>query len=112
MAEIDGTSGPDTLNGTSADDTINGLGGNDTLNGDSGNDALDGGAGVDQLFAGDGNDTLRVIGTEFADKFIKSREKLLLVDVGDDRWMNPLHPELQNIVGAIAQDWRNKNWKF
>jgi len=63
MAEIDGTSGPDTLNGTSADDTINGLGGNDTLNGDSGNDTLDGGAGVDQLFAGDGNDTLIIANT-------------------------------------------------
>jgi galactitol-specific phosphotransferase system IIB component len=57
-------------------------------------------------------DYIVVMQPHFADKFGKWRQKLLILDVGQDRWMNPLHGELQHIVSTIAQDWRNKNWKF
>jgi len=57
-------------------------------------------------------DYIVVMQPHFADKFMASKQKLLLLDIGHDRWMNPLHSELQEIVGSIAQDWRNKNWKF
>ena len=58
MAEINGTSGNDTLTGTTGDDTLSGLGGNDLLTGDAGNDLLLGGTGQDTLAGGGGNDTL------------------------------------------------------
>lgn len=58
MANIDGTSGNDTLEGTGDADVINGLGGNDTLNGGDGNDELNGGTGTDVLNGGEGDDTL------------------------------------------------------
>lgn len=48
----------------------------------------------------------------FADKFSKWTQKLVVVDIGHDRWLNSLHPELQDIVSHIAQGWYNKNWKF
>lgn len=74
MAQINGTSGNDTLNGTSSADTIVGLDGNDTIFGLDGNDLLAGdntdtsglgndsivaGAGDDTVLAGAGNDTVQ-----------------------------------------------------
>lgn len=58
FADIDGTSGDDTLNGTAGDDVINGLAGNDTISGLAGNDTLNGGDSNDNLSGGDGNDIL------------------------------------------------------
>ena len=73
MADIEGTSGNDTLRGTRGDDNIYGRGGNDRLLGGEGSDYVSGGAGndflsggpgdlttsdVDTLIGGDGNDTL------------------------------------------------------
>jgi len=48
----------------------------------------------------------------FADKFTKWQGKLVVIDVGQDCWLNSLHPDLQEIVSRIAQNWHNKNWKF
>jgi Ca2+-binding RTX toxin-like protein len=56
MAEINGTSGNDTLNGTGDADVIRGLGGDDTINGGGGDDTLEGGDGVDTFTGGAGND--------------------------------------------------------
>ena len=58
FAEINGTSGDDTLTGTADDDTINGLAGDDIIYGNEGNDILDGGAGRDTLYGGLGDDIL------------------------------------------------------
>jgi Ca2+-binding RTX toxin-like protein len=58
-ANIDGTSGDDTLNGTPKADTINGFDGNDKLFGKAGNDALDGGNGDDEIYGGPGNDKIK-----------------------------------------------------
>jgi Ca2+-binding RTX toxin-like protein len=58
-ANIDGTSGDDTLNGTPKADTINGFDGNDKLFGKAGNDALDGGKGEDEIYGGKGNDEIK-----------------------------------------------------
>ena len=58
MADITGTSGPDTLDGTIDADTIDGLAGNDILNGLEGDDTLNGGTGVDTVNGGAGNDTI------------------------------------------------------
>ncbi|MGO4740156.1 calcium-binding protein [Bosea sp. 2KB_26] len=67
MANIDGTTGDDTLFGTEDADLIRGLagadfilgfGGNDTLEGGDGDDQLAGGGGADALQGGAGNDTL------------------------------------------------------
>ena len=79
MADIEGTSGDDTLRGTRGNDNIYGRGGNDRLLGEEGSDYVSGGAGndflysgfhitgdVDTLIGGDGNDTLLgSIGTVF-----------------------------------------------
>jgi Ca2+-binding RTX toxin-like protein len=62
MANITGTSGPDTLTGTINADTISGLAGNDTLLGLGGDDTLVGGPGNDSLDGGEGSDTY-LIGT-------------------------------------------------
>jgi Ca2+-binding RTX toxin-like protein len=58
-ANIDGTSGDDTLNGTPKADTINGFDGNDKLFGKAGDDTLDGGAGDDEIYGGAGNDEIK-----------------------------------------------------
>lgn len=47
MADISGTSGPDTLIGTSGSDVISGLSGDDLINGLDGSDTLSGGEGSD-----------------------------------------------------------------
>jgi hypothetical protein len=58
-ANIDGTSGDDTLNGTPEADTINGFEGYDKLFGEGGDDTLDGGTGEDEIRGGDGNDEIK-----------------------------------------------------
>ena len=58
MAEINGTTGSETLNGTEGDDVIKGLEGNDTIRGLGGNDSIDAGMGDDRIYGGAGNDTL------------------------------------------------------
>ena len=58
MAEINGTSGNETLNGTEGDDVIKGLEGNDTIRGLGGNDSIDAGMGDDRIYGGAGNDAL------------------------------------------------------
>ena len=58
-ANIDGTSGDDTLNGTDEADTINGFDGNDKLFGEAGDDTLDGGNGDDEIGGGPGNDEIK-----------------------------------------------------
>ena len=64
MADLTGTSGPDTIPGTGnadrirglkGEDTLDGAGGADTLFGGANNDTLSGGAGDDSLFGGAGN---------------------------------------------------------
>jgi hypothetical protein len=58
-ANIDGTSGDDTLNGTPEADTINGFEGNDLIFGEGGDDILDGSKGDDEIRGGDGNDEIK-----------------------------------------------------
>jgi hypothetical protein len=67
MANINGTTGNDTLNGTgdddtitagTGDDTIDGGGGNDSISGEEDNDSLTGGAGDDTIDGGGGNDVI------------------------------------------------------
>lgn len=43
------------------------------------------------------------------DKYIK---KLRVVDVGDDRWMNPLHQDLTSFLMGIVTDWKNRGFKI
>jgi Ca2+-binding RTX toxin-like protein len=59
MADIYGTTGPDTINGTSESDYLNGGTGDDTLEGGTGNDSLFGVAGNDILYGNDGDDVLQ-----------------------------------------------------
>jgi len=55
-ADVDGTSGDDSLSGTAWGENISGLGGHDTLLGGAGADVLDGGTGNDNMTGGDGDD--------------------------------------------------------
>lgn len=57
IAQINGSSGIDTIIGSAANDFILGAGGNDVLKGGLGNDRLRGGAGSDNVDGGDGIDT-------------------------------------------------------
>ena len=50
MAEVNGTSGADSLVGTAGNDTLTGGAGDDTLDGRGGSDILDAGAGQDKVF--------------------------------------------------------------
>ena len=59
MANIDGTSGDDSLTGTANTDSMSGLAGNDTLFGLEGDDTLVGGLDNDSLFGQAGNDFLQ-----------------------------------------------------
>ena len=59
MADINGTSGDDTLVGTATSDEILGLDGDDYIDGAAGNDVIDGGAGDDTIFGNDGDDAIR-----------------------------------------------------
>ena len=55
FADVDGTSGDDTLTGTNGDDTINGFAGNDTIFGLDGFDIINGGDGDDIIhYSADG----------------------------------------------------------
>ncbi len=84
MANLYGTTGPDTLDaigygnsndylfgndgndvllGWNGNDTLDGWNGNDTLYGESGNDVLLGFNGYDKLYGGSGNDSLNGEGT-------------------------------------------------
>ncbi len=56
MADLNGTSGDDTIVGTDAGDVIRGLGGNDILHGGKGDDTIFGGDGNDALYGGEGAD--------------------------------------------------------
>jgi hypothetical protein len=58
MADLTGTSGPDTIPGTGKADRIRGLAGKDTLDGAGGHDTLFGGADNDTLSGGNGADIL------------------------------------------------------
>lgn len=57
-------------------------------------------------------DKIILMQPQFAGKFEKWDKKLVIIDVGPDRWLNPLHRELQNIVSEIAQKWANKKFEF
>lgn len=84
MANINGTSGDDSLTGTAGDDSITGQAGNDTIRSGSGNDTVEGGdgndllngqVGDDSVVGGDGNDS--VVGGDGQDTLIGG--------AGDDR---------------------------
>ncbi|MHC2334417.1 calcium-binding protein [Bradyrhizobium sp. USDA 4454] len=69
MANINGTTGDDTLIGTAGADSISGMGGNDYFDGGAGNDTLIGGLGSD-TFAfelGDGSDYVAPVGGSASD---------------------------------------------
>ncbi len=53
MAQIEGTSGDDSLVGTTGEDFMSGYGGNDTIIGGNGSDLIHGGLGNDSLVGGD-----------------------------------------------------------
>jgi galactitol-specific phosphotransferase system IIB component len=57
-------------------------------------------------------DYIVVMQPKFKHKFEKWIEKVRVLDVGEDRWMNPLHPELVLIVSEIAEGWRKNNWRL
>ena len=38
--------------------------------------------------------------------------KLLVVDVGEDRYGYAFHPELQGGLTPIVKDWQSKNWEI
>ncbi|MEO0939725.1 MAG: Hint domain-containing protein [Pseudomonadota bacterium] len=57
MANINGTTGADTLPGTNEDDIITGLAGNDLISGEGGDDSIDAGSGDDTVFGDVGEGT-------------------------------------------------------
>ncbi len=57
-------------------------------------------------------DYIVVMQPQFAERFKPWQAKLRCVDVGDDRWMNPLHPELYKIVAEVAQDWSKRGFEI
>lgn len=57
-------------------------------------------------------DKIILMQPQFEDKFKGWKEKLVILDVGPDRWLNPLHSEIQKIVSEIAQKWANASFKF
>jgi predicted xylose isomerase-like sugar epimerase len=38
--------------------------------------------------------------------------KLRIVDVGEDRWVTPYHPELVDGLRPIVSGWRDRNWRL
>ena len=62
MANINGTSGDDSLTGTPDADSIAGKGGQDTINSGSGNDTITAGSGNDSINAGEGDNSVDVSG--------------------------------------------------
>lgn len=57
-------------------------------------------------------DYIVVMEPKFANKFERFKEKVRILDVGPDIWMDPFHPELQSKVSEVAQTWSRSNWKF
>lgn len=57
-------------------------------------------------------DYIIVMQPRFADKFTKHSGKIRVLDVGEDRWNNPLHHELQQIVTTAAQGWASRGWRI
>lgn len=58
-------------------------------------------------------DYIIVMEPKFAEKFLlKFKEKIRILDVGPDVWMNPLDKGLQKTVSEAAQRWSQTNWKF
>lgn len=57
-------------------------------------------------------DYIVVLQSKFADKFVRFKEKVRVLDVGEDIWKNPLHPELQRIVSNQAKKWAGAGWRF
>lgn len=49
---------------------------------------------------------------KFDSRFEAWKPKVRVVDVGADRWFNPLHPELYGIVAPVAQDWSNRKFEI
>lgn len=49
---------------------------------------------------------------KFTSRFEAWKAKVRVVDVGPDRWGNPLHSELYNIVAPVAQDWAGRNFEI
>lgn len=83
MADIEGTTGADSLRGTSEDDRITGLDGDDSIDGGAGDDLLEGGDGNNLLVGGAGNDTL-VGGAQTDDLFGGDGDDLLVGNGGGD----------------------------
>lgn len=40
------------------------------------------------------------------------KSKLRTVDVGEDVWSNPTHPELLMFTRGVVQDWKARDWKI
>ena len=57
-------------------------------------------------------DYIIVMQPKFADRFGAWKPKLRVVDVGPDRWGNPLHDELHKFLAKVAQDWANRNFEI
>lgn len=57
-------------------------------------------------------DYIVVMQPHFASKFERWKRKIRIVDVGEDVWLNPLHPELREIVSKVAQQWQGKNFNI
>lgn len=36
--------------------------------------------------------------------------KIRVLDVGPDVWGNPMDPKLRDIVGEVAQKWKDREW--
>jgi hypothetical protein len=36
--------------------------------------------------------------------------KIRLFDVGPDIWGNPMHPELRDLMGLKAEEWKRSGW--
>jgi len=66
----------------------------------------------DHKILADWADYIIVLESKFADKFDAWKEKVRVLDVGPDIWLNPLHKDLQNIVSSAAQDWARRNWEI
>jgi Ca2+-binding RTX toxin-like protein len=58
IANVNGSSFPDSLSGDGNNNVLNGNGGNDAANGNGGDDTVNGGAGADQLKGASGNDKI------------------------------------------------------
>lgn len=57
-------------------------------------------------------DYIVVLQPRFADKFVRFKEKIRVLDVGEDIWKNPLHADLQRIVSEQAQKWASTGWRI